>query len=79
MPRYHFNTSDGQVVRDPQGFECVDLAEAKQRAVRIAGETLTTLADDLFQTDFHLEVTNDAGLTLFSILVVATEAPAVKA
>jgi hypothetical protein len=78
MPRYHFNTSDGRPACDPTGVECADLAGAKRLAVRFAGAMLPEIADEIFDTDFRLEVTNDAGLTLFSILVVGTDAPAIK-
>lgn len=60
-------------------FEAETLAEAKCEAMRIAGQLICDQAESTFQGDdasWGMTVSNDTGLTLLRIDIIATEAPA---
>ena len=80
MSRYHFNVHDGQKILDPEGTELPDLAAAQKGAVKLAGQLLTEYATALWAgEEWMLEVTDDTGLVLFSITVMATLSPILSA
>lgn len=68
MPRYHFNSVDGQVDRDADGMVLPDVRAARLEAVRYAGELLRDDPDRLWQSgQWSIDVTNDAGERVFAI------------
>ena len=77
MARYHFHLKDGHPLPDRDGAELPDLTSAKR-------EALTRLTRFMLEADEHawadhdwqVDVTDQSGLTQFSMLVVTTEAPA---
>lgn len=78
MPRYHFNIHDGEDLPDLEGVELPDLVAARVEAVRISGECLRDHAVKFWDGhEWQMEVTNDRGLTLFTLTFYATDAPSV--
>jgi hypothetical protein len=81
MPRYHFNVYDGASSPDKEGIELADLTTARHDAVRLMGRLLLDDPDAVWGDDqWHLDVADGRGLTLFSLLLatvdnVATRAP----
>ncbi len=79
MSRYFFHLVDGGVDADRDGSELPNLQDAKKEAVRLAG---AMMRDDpaLFLTRerWSVEVSDREGLPLFSLNVVATEAPGAR-
>jgi hypothetical protein len=73
VTRYFFNIeSDGP---DTEGHELANLAEAKCEAVKLAGKVICDDADAFWDRgDWNMTVTNDEGLTLFSLTFFGTEA-----
>jgi hypothetical protein len=61
----------------PQCLDLRSIREARREAARIACEAITNSPDVLWQTgEWQLTVTDDRGLNLFSLLILATDAPA---
>lgn len=68
MPRYHFNVYDGRNITDDVGTELPDATFARREAIRYSGALLEDDADSLpVGEDWRMEVTDDAGLILFSL------------
>ena len=62
MPVYHFNVYDGSDMPDLEGTELPDLKTAQSDAVKLAGRLLLDEPETFWDgTDWHMEVTNDAG------------------
>jgi uncharacterized protein YqjF (DUF2071 family) len=77
MPRYHFNVMDGTDVPDIVGTELTDLAEARREAVRLVGGLMRDTPLDFWREEnWRMVVTDEAGLSLFSLHVLAFDAPA---
>ena len=77
MPRYFFNI-DG-LPTDPEGTEMKDVAVAKCEAVRLAGRYICDAAGNFWDTqDWGLTVTDESGLTLFSLRFMGMEAPSLR-
>ena len=77
MPRYHFIVHDGTDLDDPDGTELPDLQTARIEAVKLAGGLLLHSASQFWSTpDWHIEVRDDNGLSLFRIDVEASDASA---
>jgi len=80
MPRYVFNVHDGQGHREGEAMTLPDLPAARLEALRFSGEVLRTSEPSLWEgEDWRLEVTDQMGLILFTLYVMAVEAPAVRA
>ena len=77
MPRYFFNRSDGYFERDVEGTELKDVHAARIEAVTFAG---ASLKDDPAKVwtgqDFRVEVTDESGLILFTVIVLGIDSPA---
>ncbi|MFP5330466.1 MAG: DUF6894 family protein [Alphaproteobacteria bacterium] len=59
-------------------FEAETVRHAKCDAVRLAGERLCDIADTFWDSaEFRMTVADENGLTLFSLQVIATEAPSI--
>jgi len=79
MPRYHFNIDDGKSSPDSEGRELENLQVAKCEAIKLAGREICEVAGEFWdRSEWSMAVTNDQGLTLFTLLIVATEAPAIQ-
>ncbi len=82
MPRFYFHTNSPseRSVQDDVGMDFPSVHEAKCAAVKYSGQLLSDAAEQFWDTaDFELTVTDDRGLMLFTMRVVGTEAPAVRA
>ena len=78
MPRFHFHVYDGSGPLDEEGSEFLDWPAAKIAAVRLAGEILKDSARSVMaRDDWHLEVTDEAGLMLFRLDLCLVEAPVI--
>lgn len=78
MPRF-FHVHDGTTVLDNEGTLLPDLSTARQMAARYAGELLRDIGRDLHDgEDWKVDLANEHGLILFTILLTAFHAPAVQ-
>lgn len=76
MPRYHFGSVDGQREADPEGTELADDRAAQSVAIQYAGEVLQSEPDLLWNKgQWRVEVTNDDGVLLFTVITLAIDAP----
>ncbi|WP_458094246.1 DUF6894 family protein [Roseomonas sp. WA12] len=76
MPRYFFHVHDVQSSPDTEGIDLPSVTAAQVEAVRFSGEVLRGSAETFWNAgQWTLEVTDSAGLTLFILQVLATEAP----
>ena len=70
MPRYFFNTIDGQRYPDEEGAELAGMPAVKARATKVIGEMLKERAEDFWDTGkLRLEVTNEAGEVVLALEV----------
>ena len=80
MPTFFFEIEDGSGITDDLGMELADLAEARCEAVRYAGRLICDHAGNFWNSgDWKMTVTNDKGLSLFSLQFVGIESPAIMA
>jgi hypothetical protein len=76
MPVYHFNVHDGSNVRDRDGTDLPNLWAARREGVMLAGRVLLDGPDEFWEgSDWHVDVTNASGATLFRLDFTATDAP----
>lgn len=62
MPRYFFHTFNGHPYRDEEGTELPGIEEARQIAVRTAGEIIRSDSIKAWKgSDWHMAVTDAAG------------------
>ena len=76
--RYFFDTVDTSVVQDSDGVELEGPGQARSYAIMLAGQCLVD--DPAILEDggnFRVEVRDEHGLSLYSILTILTESPAV--
>ena len=79
METYYFHTEDGQFCHDDDGAELRNIEAAKAEAVQLMVETLHRSPAKLWDTGaFKVIVTDERGLTLFSVSVDATLAPILR-
>ncbi len=79
MPRFFFNVHDAKNLRDTEGIELPDCQAARVAAIRLSGEILKDEAGSIVDGgDWHLEVTDEAGLILFQMTFLMIDAPAVE-
>ena len=77
VPRFFFHTKDGKTVPDETGVELADVQEARLQAARLIGELMREDAAEFWRSEaLSLSVTDDAGLTLFTIMVSGVTSPA---
>ena len=75
--RYFFNEFDGAYKADDAGLELPSLDDARLEAVRYAGEVMRDHPTLIWKgDDFRVEVTDESQLMLFTVIVVAVDAPA---
>lgn len=76
MPRYFFDTQDGQAVADAEGVELPNLAAAEIEAVRLAGELLREHAEEFWRSRvFSVSVTDQHGVGQFVITIAGARTP----
>ena len=77
MPRYHFNVEDGYSLPDEDGTDLRDLDNAKDEAVRLAGEILKNGGRHFWktQTEWRMTVTDAGGQPVFTLRFAAEEHP----
>ena len=79
MARYFFHLADGGRKWDRDGVELPSLAEARVQAVVFAGERLRERpAEPWDGCDWRVEVTDQAGVLLLTVIVVVVDAPVVE-
>ena len=79
MPHFHFNLTDGVADPDVEGFELPDLATARLSAVRFMGQWLIDNSADFWSDGERLlTVTDDRGLSLFTLRVSGHPAPVLQ-
>ena len=79
MPRYHFASVDGHREPDDDGMELADDEAAQLMAVKYAGEVLHSDPRELWGNgQWRVEVTNDEGVLLFTVVTLAIDAPKPK-
>jgi hypothetical protein len=79
VPKFYFHTENGERVADTDGSDLADIAAAEDAAVQILSETLRGNSKLFWENEgFSVTVTDDQGLTLFSLQVSATIAAAIS-
>lgn len=79
MPRYFFHTTDGQSHKDEHGLELRDSREAQRIAVKMFGELVKDQAEDILdEKHFQLCLTDEQGLHLLEVMLVAGPSPAAE-
>jgi hypothetical protein len=80
MPRYFFHIEDGADLRDDEGTMLADLAAAKCLGLKLAGQMICDAGDAFWnQREWTLTASDEAGLTLFRLQLLGTEAPSTAA
>lgn len=80
MARYFFNTKDGQSFPDEHGVDLPNIGAARSQAIKVVTEMLPTLAEEFWKSgSLTIEAADEEGLVLFTIDVMANDAPAVLA
>jgi hypothetical protein len=78
VPRYFFHVYDGRADRDTTGTELPGVDQARREAIAYAGRILDDDAHRIaLGEDWHMDVTDEAGLLLFRLDFLVTNAPAV--
>jgi len=79
MPLYHFDFQDGSTPHvDEDGIDLSDLRAARTEAVRYAGELLQGQPEQFWAAaEWSLTVSDAERLTLFSLTIIATDAPVI--
>lgn len=77
MPRFFFNTQDGETVSDADGVMLPDMVAAEVEAVRLTGELLREHAEKFWGqgATYALTVTDEDGAALFSIITAGARVP----
>ena len=78
MPRYHFNLSDGCSDVDMEGYELADMRAAREASAQLLGRMLLDDPRKFWgDGEWVLTVASDSGLVLFTLHLIATDAPGV--
>jgi hypothetical protein len=78
LERYFFHLEDGRSITDADGTELKNLEEAKHEAVQLIAQTLCNEPSKFWNAEtYHVSVTDQRGLVLFTLEMVATLSPAV--
>ena len=79
MPRYFFATADGTRETDHIGTQLANIAAARVEAIRYAGDVLSDQPGMLWDgEDFRVEVSDETGLVLFTVVTMAMNSSATK-
>jgi hypothetical protein len=77
MTLYFFNMADGSYEPDETGTELPSLRDARIEAVKFAAHVLRDSPDLVWENrDFRVEVTDELGLHLFTVVTFTIDAPA---
>lgn len=77
VARYFFNASDGEARPFPQCIDLSSIQDARREAAKMACAAICENPDRFWRTrEWQLTVTDDRGLNLFSLLILAADAPA---
>lgn len=77
VARYFFNVSDGEVRSFPQCIDLSSVQDARREATKMACAAISENSDTFWRTrEWQLTVTDERGLNLFSLLILAADAPA---
>jgi hypothetical protein len=77
MPRYFFHRADGECLRDGDGSELPSMHEARCEAVKVLAEYMRQDPCEFWETQsMSVTVADERGLTLFTVDVMSTAAPA---
>lgn len=79
MARFVFHVIENSTLDEGVAIELAGLEEARRQVQTFVGEWLKESKTSIFATDLIVRVANDAGLTLFEILVIGNDAPAAPA
>lgn len=75
MPRFHFHVEGDS---EHTGIDLPSVIEAKCEAARFAGQLLCEAASKFWAAaEFHLRVSDERDLTLFTLSITSTDAPAI--
>jgi hypothetical protein len=78
MPRFFFNSEDGEAFRDKTGMEFPDFASARREGVRMFGELILSDPDLLLKTQsFKVFIQDESRLTLYVLDMSGFGSPAV--
>ena len=76
MPRYYFDTLDGEAVIDQDGEVLAGRASAREIAIRIASEMTLGKAPHIWSGDpFKVVLRDEDGKTIGALTVTATQEP----
>ncbi|WCS28588.1 hypothetical protein LOK46_32300 (plasmid) [Methylobacterium sp. NMS14P] len=76
MSRFFFNVYDGVSAPDDTGTELANWQDARVAAINLAGSILRDEAHRIALSDeWHIEVTDERGLTLFRFDLFSTLSP----
>ena len=77
MPRYFFHVHDGKTVIDTEGMVLEDVAQARQMAIRMAGQIFDDEAELVARgSEWRMEVADERGVTLLRLDFFVTDAQA---
>jgi len=76
MPRYYFDTLDGEAVIDQDGEVLAGRASARETAIRIVSEMTPGKAPHIWSGDpFKVVLRDEDGKTIGALTVTATQGP----
>ena len=79
MSRYSFHRTDGGFDPDTEGTELPNLDAARIEALQFSAGTVKDHPDYVWDgKDFRIEMTDETGLLLCTIVVLGIDAPAVR-
>ncbi|WP_428977746.1 DUF6894 family protein [Lichenibacterium minor] len=79
MPRFFFHRTDGDFDPDREGTELPDLNAARLEAIRYAAATVKDHPIEVWSgTTFRIEVSDDTGMLLSTVIILEIEAPAAR-
>jgi len=77
VPRYFFQTTNGELTPDADGIVLPDVSAARVAAIKLAGELLKDTPDLLSDTTaMKVVVTDEQARTLCTVLVTISDAEA---
>ena len=80
MAKFFFNIEDGTSIRDDDGTEYPTIAAAQCAAVKYAGALICDHSEKFWNSgEWSMTVSSETGLTLFSLQLIGTESPSIRA
>lgn len=76
MQRFYFFVQEGDTQAEGDAVDLENLEAARKESVQFAADMLAEIDGEVFNKDWRVRVTDDTGLNLYEIMVVATIAPA---